>query len=388
MKDVILLAYRDVKERKARTFLTLLGIAVGIAAIVSLLSVGYGMELAITGELTEMTDVIQVYGRGGEEMGGFSDRDVKDLQKISGIKDISAVTYETAEVEYKKKKMPVQVVAGDTKEFWNIYERVGLEEGRWLRENDYKGCVIGQSVANDFFDDELHVGDKLEINGDKFVVQGVLGKGSMVISGDSDIFVTLRASKAVLKTDEPKYIWVRIYDVAEAEAIATEIEETIDDNHGIDGFTTAMTMGSVIEEVGGIFGIIRGVLVGIAAIALVVASIGIMNTMLMSVMERTREVGIMKAIGAKNRNVLSLFLLESGMVSVLGGVLGCALGAAGAYLISIVISAQFGMALPAIVKPGVLLGGIVVAMLVGVLSGLYPARKASKMSPVEAVRYE
>jgi len=233
------------------------------------------------------------------------------------------------------------------------------------------------------------VNDKLLINGEKFVVVGVFEKGGMLYSNDVDrnIFLTLRAAKEVLQTDEIKYVVVRVYDIDEAEEIAEEIEEVINDNHGLDDFATAMTMGSMLEQIGDIFNIIRGILVGIAAIALIVASIGIMNTMLMSVMERTHEIGVMKAIGAKSKDVLSLFLLESSMVSLVGGVCGCVLGWVVAIVISSAASMMSGMEIAASVKLEVILGGIAVALIVGVLSGFYPARKASKMSPVEAVRY-
>jgi putative ABC transport system permease protein len=396
MRDKFLLAFRSIRERKARSILTVLGIAVGIAAIVSLMSVGYGMEHAITGELTGMADMITVMP--GKitgvhtyvEMGGFTDRDVKDLQRISGIKDISAMTYDSVEVEYRNERKPTFVLGGDTKDLESFYvEPVGLKEGRWLRENDYKGCVIGDRVANDFFDDVIHVNDKLVLNGDKFVVVGVFEKGGMLYSTDVDrnIFLTLRAAKNVLQTDEIKYVVVRVYEIDEAEKIAEEIEEVINDNHGLDDFAMAMAMDSMLEQIGVIFNIIRGVLAGIAAIALIVASIGIMNTMLMSVMERTHEIGVMKAIGAKSSDVLTLFLLESSIVSLVGGVTGCVVGVIVAKVLSFLGSAASGLEIAAIVKPEVLLGGIAVAVIVGVLSGFYPARKASRMSPVEAVRY-
>nr|CBH39542.1 conserved hypothetical membrane protein, FtsX family [uncultured archaeon] len=395
MRDKFLLAFRSIRERKARSILTVLGIAVGIAAIVSLMSVGYGMEHAITGELTEMADMISVMpgeirGASYVERGSFTDRDVSDLQRIGGIMDISTMTYDAAEVEYRNKNVPIFVFGGDTKELEGFYvEPVGLKEGRWLRENDYKGCVIGYRVANDFFDEVIHVNDKLVINDEKFIVVGVFEKGDMLYSNDVDrnIFLTLRAAKEVLQTDEIKYIIVRVYDIDEAEGIAEEIEERINDNHGLDDFAMAMTMGSMIEMMGDIFNIIRGVLVGIAAIALIVASIGIMNTMLMSVMERTHEIGVMKAIGAKSSDVLSIFLLESSIVSLVGGVIGCLLGWIVAKVLSFLGSTASGLEIAAIVKPEVILGGIAVALIVGVLSGFYPARKASKMSPVEAVRY-
>lgn len=396
MTDIIFLALRSIRERKARSILTVLGIAVGIAAIVSLLSVGYGMEHAITGELTGMADMISVMpgkitGMTYVEMGGFTDRDVNDLQRIGGIKDISAMTYDSVEVEYRNERNPTFVFGGDTEDLGRFYvEPVGLKEGRWLRENDNKGCVIGDRVANDFFAEVIHVNDKLLINGDKFVVVGVFEEGGMLYANDVDrnIFLTLRAAKKVLQTDEIKYVMVRVYNIDEAEEIAEEIEEVINDNHGLDDFATAMTMGSMLDQIGDIFNIIRGVLIGIAAIALIVASIGIMNTMLMSVMERTHEIGVMKAIGAKSRDVLSIFLFESSFVSLMGGVAGCLLGWGVAKGLSFIGSMVLpGMEIAAVVKPEVLLGGIIVALIVGVLSGFYPARKASRMSPVEAVKY-
>jgi putative ABC transport system permease protein len=325
------------------------------------------------------------------EQGSFTDRDIKDLQRIGGIKEVTAMTYDAAEVEFRNKRVPIFILGGDAEELGSFYvDPVGLREGRWLRANDYKACVIGNRVATDFFDEELHVNDKLVINGEKFIVIGVFEKASTLYAADVDphIFLTLRAAKDVMQTDEVKYLMVRVYDIDEAEAIAEEIEKRINDNHGLDEYATAMTMGSMLEQIGSVFSILRGVLVGIAAIALVVASIGIMNTMLMSVMERTHEIGVMKAIGAKSRDVLSLFLLESGMVSLAGGVVGCLLGIIVARIISFGASSAIGIAFQAPVKPPVLLGGMAVAMVVGVLSGFYPARKASRMSPVEAVRYE
>ncbi|MGC9445173.1 MAG: ABC transporter permease [Candidatus Methanospirareceae archaeon] len=396
MHDKVLMAYRSIRERRTRSILTILGIAVGIAAIVSLVSVGFGMEEAITGELTMFADLISVVpGKLSAttyvEQGSFTDRDIKDLQRIPGIKDITAMTFDAAEVEFRNKRTPIYIMGGDTKELGSFYvDPVGLKEGRWLRENDYKACVIGDRVANDFFDDPVSVNDKLIINGEKFIVIGVFEKASTLYAADVDpyIFLNLRAAKDVLQSDDVKYIMVRVYNIDDAEEIADEVEETINDNHGLEDFATAITMGSALEQIGSVFSILRGVLVGIAAIALVVASIGIMNTMLMSVMERTHEIGVMKAIGAKSSDVLSLFLLESGIVSIMGGVIGCVLGVLLARIISLVASSALGIEFAAGVRVMVLLAGMVVAISVGMLSGFYPARKASRMSPVEAVRYE
>ncbi|RLG29292.1 ABC transporter permease, partial [Methanosarcinales archaeon] len=241
----------------------------------------------------------------------------------------------------------------------------------------------------DYFDDEIGINDRITINGSKFRVVGILKKqGGFRSEVDSQIYVTKRDSVTILDNEDISDIFVRVRDISEAEEIADEIEERINDNHKMDDFTSAVTMGSSIKQLEFVFGILQVVLIAIASISLIVAAMGIMNTMLMSVMERTHEIGVMKAIGAKNRNILFLFLMEAGLVSLVGGLFGSIMGILAAKAISFGIVTKFGVEIAAIVKPEVLFGAVIVAMLVGILSGLYPARKASKMSPVEAVRYE
>ena len=404
MRDAFLLVYRNIKERKTRSILTMLGIVVGIAAVVAIMSISYGMQESITEQLSEMADIIMVTPGSVElgsfgEFGSFNERDLKDVERISGVKEAAAMMGEMQEVEYRGEKVMVEIVGIEPRDMDAVFgATVKLEEdgdsgtsasGRELRENDRKACEIGYSVANDYFDYEIGVNDRITINDSKFRVIGVLEKqGGFRSNVDAQIYVTKRDAVTILDNEDISTIFVRVRNIGEAEEIADEIEERIDENHKLDDFTSAMAMGGAIEQLEYIFGILRISLLIIASISLIVAAMGIMNTILMSVMERTHEIGVMKAIGAKNRNILFLFLMEAGVVSVVGGVCGCIAGVIGAQAISFGIQTLFDVEIAAIVKPEVLLGAVAVAMLVGILSGLYPARKASKMSPVEAVRYE
>jgi putative ABC transport system permease protein len=401
MRDSLSLVYRNVKQRKARSALTILGITVGIGAVIALISIGMGMQAAITEQLIEMADVIMVtpgtqeFGSFGT-FGSFTDRDLNSVRRIDGVKDVVGMRGEIEDVAYRDETFRLTVTGIDPDDIVAVFgetiqreEEGGMAAGRDLRENDKQACEIGYSIAYDYFDEDIGVNDRLTINGSKFRVVGVLEKqGGFRADVDSAIYVTTRDSITILDNEDISQIFVRVRNIEDAERIADEIEERIDNNHKLDDFTSAMTMGSAIEQLESVFGILQVVLIAISSISLIVAAMGIMNTMLMSVMERTHEIGVMKAIGAKNRNILSLFLLEAGLVSLLGGLCGCILGVLGARAISFGIQTGFDVEITAVVEPAVLLGGIAVAVVVGMLSGLYPARKASKMSPVEAVKYE
>ena len=406
LRDHVKLAFKNLRHRLSRSLLTLLGIAIGIMAIISLLALGEGMQQAVTGELSSLSDVIIVstggggfssFGGGGSTSTGeyFTQRDIAGIERLQGIKEVSTQLSGAGLAEYNGKTTILSLTGMEVSVMKLQYASQNLEAGGFLNEGEQNKIMIGNSIAHDTFDADISVGGRIKINGEKFFVSGIFGKqGFGGASSDSIVLMNSRDFQKLTGQSNISLIYLRVYNVNDAESIATTIQTTINGNHGKKDFATATTMTSILKTVQIIIGILQLVLVGIASIALVVASIGIMNTMLTSVMERTREIGIMKAIGATTRDIMSIFIIEGVLMSGVGGIIGIILGVFGSQALTLILGSFMSMGggssfqpVPIITITSVVLA-VAVSLIVGVLSSLYPAWRAARMSPIEAVRYE
>ena len=307
------------------------------------------------------------------------------------IKTMSPILAYPGIVTFSGETKPVTILGIDETDMKDIFGigLMGLQEGEFITEGKQNTCVIGYKIAYEFFDEEIKIGNMVSVLDKKFVVVGIYRKSSgMATETDDNIHITPRDFKRLTGMENSTSAIVRVYDVSNVESIAAEIEKVVNENHGNDEFVSTITMTSILESIQDVITIVNIVLLSIASIALVVASIGIMNTMLTSVIERTREIGIMKAIGATNKNVLFIFIMEGVIISLIGGFIGIMLGFIGSQGFSAVFAGSFGAELMPIITIQSVSIGLTVAVIVGMLSSLYPARKAAKMSPIEAVRYE
>ncbi len=409
LKDNFNLAYKNIRERMSRSILTLLGIAIGIMAIISLMGLGEGMNQAVTGELSSLSDTIivsvgqgldigSIFSGGGlDETNGeyLTERDIADVKRIQGIKKVSTQLSGGGILRYNSLDVAASLTGMDVNVMHISYGIEDLESGCLLEIGDQNKCLIGYSVAHEYFDSDIAVGSRIKINGEKNVVNGIFSQYGTGGIGSTDdlVLLTSRDFKKITGQSNITSATVQVYDVTNVESIADEIEQVINENHGEDDFVSATTMSSILESIQNIIGIMQMMLVAIASIALVVASIGIMNTMLTSVMERTREIGIMKAIGATNKDVMLIFIIEGMLLSIVGGIFGILLGVFGSQGITGLLTAGpmaggGGMSLTPIISIGSIGLAVGVSLVVGVLSSLYPAWKAARMSPIEAVRYE
>jgi len=402
-KDNFNLAFKNIKERLSRSILTLLGIAIGIMAIISLMAIGEGMNVAVTGELSSLSDTIlvnvgdgfSIFSMGSMDNNGeyLTERDINDIERIIGIKEVTTQLTSGGLLRYNGDEVAVTLTGIDSETMQVQYSVDGLEEGTLLADNDQNKVVIGSKIAHDYFDNDINVGGRVHINDQKFFVIGVFSEEGMggLTSTDDIILLTPRDFEKITGESNIYSATVTVYDVNSVETIADEIERAINENHGSDDFASATTMSSILESIQMVLGIIQTVLVAIASIALIVASIGIMNTMLTSVMERTREIGIMKAIGATNKDIMITFILEGMLLSIAGGSIGILLGVLGSRGATAVLG-NMGPPGSGSLEPVISLSAVILAvgvsMIVGIFSSLYPARKAAKMSPIEAVRYE
>jgi putative ABC transport system permease protein len=405
-RDNFNLAYKNIKERMSRSILTLLGIAIGIMAIISLMGIGEGMNVAVEGELSSLSDTIIVTVGEGFSIFTFNqiedteeyltERDISDLERLPGVKEVSTQLTSIASLSFNgdDNSLMVTVTGMDIETMDLQFGLPDFSEGNLLESGDQSKILIGYDVAHDYFDNDISVGNRVKINGKKFFVNGIFSKQGMggVSTNDDLVLLTSRDFKKATGETNIYSAIVKVYNVNEVEFISTEIERVINENHGDEEFASATSMSSILDSIQSIMGILQTVLIAIASIALVVASIGIMNTMLTSVMERTREIGIMKAIGATNKDIMSIFIIEGVLLSLVGGASGIILGIFGSQGVSAVLSNMGpgggGPPLEPVITIMAISLALTVSMVVGIFSSLYPAWKAARMSPIEAVRYE
>ena len=391
-------AFTNITRQRLRSYLTLLGMVIGIAAIVALFSLSTGLRLAVEEEF-EVFGLDVVFVEPGSEM-GFSaaisrtieERDIDIIKGIPGVEEAFGF-YETAAIaEYRDKELSAFIIGYDPNKTEYITETGYLElySGRLLNANDLYSVMINKSFAEDALDGkDLKLRQRIEIDEMEFKIVGILDDSDAAFGsfGINNMFwVSKNAARTLFDAEDPVELGVKVADEHLIDSVVDKIEYRLEKVHGEKDFYV-MTSESMIESFNTILGLIQVVLLGLASISVIVGGIGIMNTMLMAVLERTREIGAMKAIGATNTRVLSIFLAEAALLGMVGGVIGIILG----YLIALGISAvgnAIGFGLPIVPDPIVIGGGILFSMGIGTISGFVPARRASLMDPVEALRYE
>jgi len=418
--DTLEFAFKNIRKRVMRSSLTILGISIGIMGIVALNGLSAGMTQAVLDELAPLSDTIFFYSTpvsikggttdtgdsilSGEKIGTpriekdddfsknepFTERDIEDIQRIVGVKKVNVFMSGYALLSFDNDVSEVSILGMDPKTMGDVYGKESLDSGKLLRSGEQNRCVVGYSIANEYFDRKMKINNKITLNGEKFVIKGVYKKegGGLWSQNDIAVHITSRDFEKVTGDNSIDNLIVKVDNVNEVEAIASEAIEKVNDNHGYEDFFSAVTMTAILDRIMHVIAIIETVLLGVASIALVVASIGIMNMMLTSVIERTHEIGIMKAIGATKKNVMFMFLSEGALISFIGGIIGLILGFIGASIICSFVSNFIGTEFVAVISPVSIIFALSVALLVGIVFSYYPSKRAAGMSPVEAIAYE
>ena len=381
----------------------MLGIFIGIAAVVSLISLGQGLQTAVSGQFSALAIdklTIQNSGTGFGPPGStavekLNEHDLKIIRGINGVKYAIPTLVRIAKIEYNKVAQfkYLSDVPEDPEIYQIVYDSNGLvaEKGRLLKQGDKGKVVIGSNTATkDQFDKEIEVGNRINIQGKEFEVVGILKKTGSFMFNDI-VFMFNDEMKDLLNiNDEIDVITVKIENPDEIEQVAQRIEKALrkDRNlkEGEEDFTVQTPLES-LSTVNSILNSVNLVIIGIAMISLVVGGVGIANTMYASVLERKKEIGTMKAVGARNSDILYIFLIESGFLGLIGGVIGAFIGIAISLIVIYAANSYFGSQIIACnISIPLVIGAISFSFLIGVLSGLIPSYQASKLKPVDALR--
>ncbi len=384
----------------------MLGIFISIATIFMLVSISLGLQGAVEEQFRALgTDKIFVQPSTGflgppGSVGGviLTEDDVDVIKKVRGVESVTHITIGNAKIEFNDKtrfNFVIGIPLEDEKSSKVLAEAYSLEaeEGRLLREGDKNSISIGSLYnENELFGKEIRIGNKLIINDEKFKVIGIM-KSVGNPGDDQNIYMPLETFRELFGTGERvDSIFVQMGEGEDINEVSDRIEKKLRSARGVTEKTQDFDIikpEELLESFGNVLKIITSFLAGIAAISLIVGGIGIANTMYTSVVERTREIGIMKAIGARNKDIFSIFLIESGLLGLTGGIIGVLLGYSISKSIEYFAVTQLNTNLLQAAAPAYLIiGSLAFGFLIGTISGTFPAVQASKTNVVDALRYE
>jgi putative ABC transport system permease protein len=403
--DIFWLALRNLTRSRLRSILTMIGIFIGIAAVVSLVSVSQGLKDSIKEQFDKIGADKLFISVKNSNFGMFSDissaqlstADTDVVRKVSGVDVATGMLYKVAKVRVgNEESIRFMIIIPDDAEERELVIQANtleIEKGTMLDKDEHSQVLVGSDLAKaGTFQQQIGVGKKIEVEGRVFRTAGVLKKVGDP-GTDGGVFMSENVARELF--NEPTLVTTIFASTSPGEdprQIADSVERKLRSfrnvEKGQEDFEI-QTPEDILAALGTILTVIQVVLVGISVISLIVGGIGIMNTMYTSVLERTTEIGTLKAIGARNSDVLAIFVTEAGLLGIVGGIVGIILGAGIAQLISQIATVALGASYLKIFFPWYLIAGtLAFAFVIGALAGALPAYQASKLVPVEALRYE
>lgn len=397
ISEYLTLILRGIKHRKLRTSLTVLGIVIGIGAVVALMLVSTGLENSIKDQFakigTNRLFLSMKSASAAQIQSGLTEDDVKAIEGLPYFKYITTYLIKSWQIEYAKQTKTMSITANSLDNIAEIWADMdmGVAEGRVFQRGDKYSVIIGQKIANNLFNNKkVRVNSNILIHGQQFKVIGVFKEFGNP-QDDSNVFIPIEAAREILGGNNKEVSMVDLLlkpgvDVNEAaDAVRRAIRDRRNIRPGNEDFQVS-TPDQLLAQMNGVLGVIQIVLLCIAIISLVVGSIGIMNSMYTSVLERTRDIGVMRAVGANYYNILTLFLIEAFIIGIFGGVLGALLGAGIAKMFEIIAHTSGYNIFNVQIIYSYIIFSILFSGFIGVIAGYLPAKRAASLKPAEALR--
>ena len=399
-KEFLKLASANLRKRKLRSGLTLLGIIISVMVIFLLISLSLGLQQGIENLFNQMgRDKFFIYPMGIPGIASSSDLTLKDINiinKVSGVEETFYATMDTTEITFKNEKRYLQtlgIVDEDNKVIDLTFDSFTLElkEGYFLKPQENRKVVLGFKIP--FIFEEIKIGDSILINNQRFQIIGILESLGNDID-DSSIYISYSDSKNLFNNTKDKidFVGIKIKDINNMNLTVEETKDKLDKYRDVTEDTRdyiIQTPEDILNIFNSILSIITIFLIGIGSISVFVGAVGIANTMYILVLERTREIGVMKAIGATNFSITKIFLFESVLLGLIGGIIGMFIGFLFAELIGYLV---LNLANISYLKPiyplYLIIGVLIFSILIGIISGFLPSKNASKTNIVNALRYE